>query len=424
MAVKPLSEKTFTEQFTTLTIKDQLLSLPKEIWLHAASFLNKSEIKNLALASKAHLPLAKKALNDLEKTTALHELREINTLNTKQPAWLVSCVILCKQILDKLHKDHLIDMEPARKATLLQNFSALSTHEAANRLRKLNQTLADQIDTGQVYIDTIEISYAEAKTALVIEALLESVSVATNPEHARSAALKIAINANRFKIAKELVANGSITLAVRNEAVLLAAKNGHLEIVKALLADGGISEVYRGWAVKNAAENGHLAVVQTLLANGEISEKQKSRAVGYAAAKGHLEIVQALLENGAISEGDRDLAVENAAQNGHLQIVHALLATWKINMKAKGLSVVKAAENGHLEVVHALLACGEISKMSRGWAVKEAANNGHLSVIQALLASGEISQDDRSWAVIYAAKNGHLEIQQVLLGNRVISEND
>ena len=52
MTIKPLSEKTFTEQFTTLTIKDQLLSLPKEIWLHVASFLNKSEIKKLSALKK------------------------------------------------------------------------------------------------------------------------------------------------------------------------------------------------------------------------------------------------------------------------------------------------------------------------------------------------------------------------------------
>ena len=395
MTVKPLSEKTFTEQFTTLTIKDQLLSLPKEIWLHAASFLNKSEIKNLALASKAHLPLAKKALNDLEKTTALHELIEINTLDPQQPESLVSCLSIYQQILHKLHEDHLLNMNPSRAATLIQHLSALTTREATKRLRELHQTLAHQIDTGQVYIDMIEISYADIKAVLLIEALLEIVSVATNPQQARSLALKIAINANCLKIAKALITIGNITLGIRSGAVECAAKNGHLEIVQAVLASGEISEYHRGCAVQHAAEDGHLEIVQALLAHGVISKDDRSRAVKNAAEKNHVKIVQFLLANGVISEYERGEAVQKAAKNGYLEVVQALLPHSVISEHDRGWAVIDAAKMGHTAVVQALLENGVISEEDRGWAVKEAVENGHLEILQALLAHRVISEDDR-----------------------------
>lgn len=279
------------------------LALPTEIKRLIASHLSKPDLKSLSLVSKIHVPIALKALNELEKTTAMSQIRELSQLNPERLPVTPTLLGMYKSIIYKLRDENLLNMEAQELTLQQQQLEALLTDQAASRFLTLSQTTAQDINANTTFFDNIEINYFNAKKPFVLDALMHIIAAARDPESARAFAARIAVDAFKFDIAQALLASGPISQDDRGTlAVVCSLRTTDANFFQNVIRIHEISQGDRGWALRMATMRpGTLAVVRALLESGPITEYDMQSALTNAHNYGHranATILQYYLDNG------------------------------------------------------------------------------------------------------------------------------
>lgn len=253
---------------------DFFTTLPTELKILVASCLSKPDLKSLSLASKIHTPIALRALNELEKNTAIRELRALSQLNPERLPVTRSLLGMYKSIVCRLRDENLLAMEQEQELTLHHHLQTLSTDQVASRFLMLNQTIARQIGENATFFDNIEIEYFNAKKAYVIDALKHLVAAATQPQLARELAVRISAEALQFDITQELLATGPISQEARgNLAVACSVITNNANFFQNVIRIQEISREDRGWVLRMVAMRpGTVALIRTVLESGPITE--------------------------------------------------------------------------------------------------------------------------------------------------------
>jgi hypothetical protein len=248
-------------------------ALPIEIKQLIASHLSNPDLKALSRVSEIHIPIALKALNELEKTTALRQLRELSNLNPEKLPVSQSLLGVYNAIVCELREENLLNMDQPQELELKTYLETLSTHHVASGFLTLNQTISKQINANTTCFDNIEIDYLNAKKTYVIDALTHIIAAAIIPESAREIAAKIAVQAFQFDIAQALLESGPISQDGRGIlAIACSVKTTDANFFQNVIRISEISREDRGWALRMATmRTGGFPVVHALLKRGPIT---------------------------------------------------------------------------------------------------------------------------------------------------------
>ena len=309
--------------------------LPYEIKrMVAEHFQSRDDLKNLAEVSAHWKDAVLEVINLQNMHTAVEELKDLANLDSDEPEIVSSALDVYKDFMkyyddDDDDNDDFVDLiDNTKLPLLLQNLTAMSTQQVAERFKALKHESFDDIGLQKASLDSIEQKYSDLKCEFVMQAFELIIASALDPEGMRGRAVECAADHGHLEVVQFLLSNGAqISDEARSDAVDMAAYGGHLEVVRFLVSNGAqISEEDRGRAVKDAAEEGHLEVVQFLLSNGaQISVQDRGQAVAKSAFYGHLEVVQFLLSNGAqISEDYKSYADTMASHGGNKDVIEFL----------------------------------------------------------------------------------------------------
>lgn len=332
---------------------NQCLNLPDELWSNIASYLNKSDLKNLSQVSQFDQAIALKALIPLEETSTKNQIKALHDLHPKNTESISAPINFYKTTLLDLHANNQFVLSSHEKKKLKQKLTALSSDHAAKELKALSHVCFEDLTKKKVFFKDIESVFERKTHSLVAQALLEIVSSLKNPANATGTIFKN------------------------------AAAKGHLEIVKAFMSSGNFTPDYTINALSAAAQHGHLNIIEFFLETTSVSSYQKTQPLTLAAKYGHLQIVKALLTGDACYSAAKGEAIHRASEGGYLEILNVLLDQ-DVHKDWIGTAVIGASRNGHLVIVRRLLCHGSISAEHRQHARYFARENGYREIFELL----------------------------------------
>ena len=375
----------------SLDPKKECKELPLEIWTLVASYLDKTDLKSLCLASKRCKAAALSVKNVQEMKLATQEMQEIANFDAALPEKIASTKNFYQQLIHQICRLQLAEdhdrqkMHPEKFAQLKQMLIALSTQQVREKILNLQGQCFQDISSNLLCFTCVEEKYHAKKTNVILQALNHIIAFSNNPQYTTGWIVKSAAENGILEVVQALLANQEISNPDRGCSVLAAADKGYLAIIHVLLASGDIVNEDRGQAVEFAAWNGYLEIVQTLLANGKISDVHHGWAVYFASQKGYLAVIEALLAHCELCDLSRKCAFNVAVAQGYLEIGEVLLANGAVSYEdARGVAVWRAARDGHLEDMQKLFAEGEISSHYTGFAMQDAEKNGHKDILKCL----------------------------------------
>ena len=412
--------------------------LPEELWTIVTKNLDDRSL--FALSQTAHVQ-RKVALKEWSQRVSQSYSKTITSLNrihidindsvaTKKYRHLMWTYI---------HKNYFPSAD-----YLKEKITTMLSAYCAKELVETRVELASQINNKPICWNVIKDKYKDTYDDILVKLILDIAKSSSNPQEAKSCALKM-MCANKLEgIIIRLIQDGPLSAHDQNYLIFETAKSGCLKALKHLLLQSSVSATHRGSALiaavaandtelvdiifqtgeilpedfgiafETTGSTGNIELAKTLANHGLITQENRSQAVIATAEINDLEFLKYLLDMGPILKERAGIAATTACNRGYFEFLKELLQRCPISREDRGLCVESATEKNEQDIVQFLLNSGRISKKTRGQACIEAAQNGYTSIFETLIQSGNISKSDYKAALEAASRGNHLKIVDYL----------